>query len=73
MILEQALQERTVEGYRVENRSDFQALIAKGKSAGERLASFRLVSLFGGRVTRLLLTVDEAGNLTSREVRFVLG
>ena len=74
MILDQALQKWAVDGYRVENRSDFQALIAKGKTAGERFASFGFLSLWlGDRVRHLLLTVDQAGKLTSREVRFVLG
>jgi len=73
MTLDQALQRCAVDGYRVENRTDYQALIATGKTAGERLASFGLLSPWlGDRVKRLLLTVDEAGKLTSREVRVVL-
>jgi hypothetical protein len=68
-ILDETLQLWAQAGWRIESRSDFQAQVASGKTAGERTASFGLAGFFlGPRVKRTLLTVDEYGDVHEQQV-----
>jgi hypothetical protein len=78
--LDAALQQAGARGWRIENRSDFQATIAHGKEVSHLLHFFLtlitlgiwLIAWFGlglfGGVKRQLLTVDEYGNVVAQKL-----
>lgn len=68
-VLDQELAARTAGGWRIENRSDFQATVARGKGAGRRTVGLGALGLlFGKRLEQVLLTVDEAGQVSEQQV-----
>jgi len=79
-ILDRGLSQAATRGWRIENRSDFQATIAKGKpvhhllhliltlvTLGAWAIVWILVAIFGGE-KRQLVTVDDFGNITEVKV-----
>jgi hypothetical protein len=78
--LDRRLSQSASQGWRIENRSDFQATIAKGKpihhilhliltiiTAGLWAIVWILLAIFGG-VKRRLLTIDEFGNISDAKI-----
>lgn len=79
-ILDRALQQYGAQGWRIENRSDFQATIAKGReishtfhllltifTLGFWLVVWFLVGLLGGNKRRMI-TIDEYGNVVTQKL-----
>jgi len=79
-ILDQRLANAGAQGWRIENRSDYQATIAKGKPVHHLLHLFLTVITAGlwaivwiilaitGGVKRHLLTIDEYGNAVEQKI-----
>jgi hypothetical protein len=78
--LDRRLSQDASQGWRIENRSDFQATIAKGKpihhilhliltilTAGAWAIVWILLAIFGG-VKRRLITIDEFGNISDAKI-----
>jgi hypothetical protein len=79
-ILDRRLSEAGAQGWRIENRSDFQATVAQGKpihhilhlvltilTAGLWLIVWICLAIFGG-VKRRLLSVDDFGNIIDQKI-----
>jgi hypothetical protein len=78
--LDRALQMHGAQGWRIENRSDFQATIAKGKETSHVLhllltlvtVGLWLIPWLGlgvlGGVKRRMITIDEFGNLVDQKL-----
>ena len=78
--LDSALSRSGAQGWRIENRSDFQATIAKGKNISHLLHLILTVVTAGiwlipwlvlgtaGKVRRRLLSVDEFGNVVEQKI-----
>lgn len=79
-ILDRTLQIWGAKGWRIENRSEFQATIAKGKDVNHLLHLFLalitvgiwlifwLILGVGGGVKRRMITVDEFGNVVEQKL-----
>ncbi len=79
-ILDSTLQVWGARGWRIENRSDFQATVAKGKEVSHLLHLFLTLITLGiwlifwlvlgvaGGVRRRLVTVDEFGNVVEQKL-----
>ena len=79
-ILDRSLQLWGAKGWRIENRSDFQATLAKGKEVSHLLHLFLTLITLGiwlifwlglgvlGGVKRRMITVDEFGNVVEQKL-----
>jgi len=79
-VLDSALQRYGAGGWRIENRSDYQATVAKGKEVSHLLHFFLTLFTLGlwlilwlvlgvaGGVKRRMITVDEYGNVLEQKL-----
>lgn len=79
-ILDSSLQMHGAQGWRIENRSDFQATIAKGKEVSHILHLFLTIITLGiwlifwlglgvlGGVKRRMISVDDYGNIVEQKL-----